>query len=55
MDMRNVLDAFLKGRVTQRRQWLSESFNRGSQTLDESTVAARDMASSMGVGVAAKG
>ena len=31
----------------ERRRWLSDSFNRGTQTLDEATVSARAMAASM--------
>lgn len=31
----------------ERRRWLSDSFNRGAQTLDEATVSARAMAASM--------
>jgi hypothetical protein len=30
-----------------RRRWLSDSFNRGPQTLDEATVSARAMAESL--------
>ena len=31
----------------ERRRWLSDSFNRGTQTLDEATVSARAMAASL--------
>ena len=30
-----------------RRSWLSNSFNRGAQTLDEATESARSMAASL--------
>lgn len=30
-----------------RRRWLSDSFNRGAQTLDEATESARAMADSL--------
>ena len=34
-------------RVRERRRWLSDSFNRGAETLEEATVSAREMAASM--------
>jgi hypothetical protein len=40
-------ERFPSDKVRARRRWLSDSFNRGTQTVEEATVSARAMAESL--------